>query len=365
MIDKNTSIICKCLIASKIPHIIGGSSLLGLTTGMLTKYTNNITLYIFNYNQFKIFNLFFRLLFQGILLKPKLKLGHLRFKLRKKNSIFTKNPEYFILFPGEKENGNYKFFIGGRFIYFNIDDLHKKNISNIKINEQTYTLPNNYQEFKEKYNENLLSGIYQKFPVSLNSKTEIEAINLLEDVVNNLEEIYCQYWLDGGTLLGAVRDKKLIPWDHDLDIGVKYENDETLEKLISQLRKKYYIRALPFSKEENVWSLGKYRIIKVYPRKFLFLHEKLCLDIFIFYRGVLESSKKEVYKYGVWNKNAYYDYQLLEKLSTISFYGREYSIPGKTTEYLKAKYGNDWKIPNENWNVVIDDKSISRLENKS
>jgi len=365
MINRNTSIICQCLSDSKIPHIVGGSSYMGLTTGNLTKYTNNITLYIFNYNQYKIFILFIRLLIQGILLKPKFKLGHLRFKLRKKNSLFTKNSEYYTLFPGEKESINYKFFIGGRFIYFNIDDLHENNISKIKINNQTYTLPNDYQDFKEKYNENLLSGIYQKFPVSLNSKTEMEAINLLEDVVNNLEMINCQYWLDGGTLLGAVRDKKLIPWDHDLDIGVKYENDENLEKLISQLKKIYYIRALPFSNEDNVWSLGKYRIIKVYPRKYLFFHEKLCLDIFIFYRDVLESSNQEVYKYGVWNKNAYYDHKLLEELSTISFYGREYSAPGKTSEYLEAKYGYDWKIPKEKWNVVIDDKSISRLENQS
>ena len=96
-----------------------------------------------------------------------------------------------------------------------------------------------------------------------------------------------------------------------------------------------------------------------------FFHEKLCLDIFIFYHSVLESDNKKVYKYGVWNKNAYYDYKLLEELSTISFYGREYSTPGKTSEYLEAKYGDDWKIPRENWNVVIDDKSISRQENQS
>ena len=55
----------------------------------------------------------------------------------------------------------------------------------------------------------------------------------------------------------------------------------------------------------------------------------------------------------------------MEELSTISFYGREYSTPGKTSEYLEAKYGDDWKIPRENWNVVIDDKSISRQENQS
>ena len=116
MINKNTSIICQCLSDSKIPHIVGGSSLLGLATGVLTEYTNNISLYIFNYNQYKIFLLFFRLLKNGILLKPKFKLGHLRFKLRKKNSIFEKNPEYYTLFPGKIEKNNYKFILTTNFV---------------------------------------------------------------------------------------------------------------------------------------------------------------------------------------------------------------------------------------------------------
>ena len=154
MIAKNTSIICQCLTASKIPHIVGGSSFIGLTIGALTKYTNNITLYIFNYNQYKIFILFFRLLFQGILLKPKFKLGHLRFKLRKKNSLFSKNPEFYILFPGEIENSTYKFFIGGRFIYFNIDDLRENNISKIKIVNELYNTYDNLLEKRYKIDIN-------------------------------------------------------------------------------------------------------------------------------------------------------------------------------------------------------------------
>ena len=196
--------------------------------------------------------------------------------------------------------------------------------------------------------------------MSLDNKTEIQAVNLLEEVVSKLKECGCIYWLDGGTLLGAVRDKKLIPWDHDLDVGIKYESDDVLDKLILQLRKKYYIRALPFSSEKNIWRLGKYRIIKVYPRKNLFFYTKLCLDIFIFYREVLSTTNQLVYKYSVFNKNAYYDHNLLDELSNISFYGRNYSIPSKTNDYLETKYGKDWKVPKEKWNVITDDCSIIR-----
>ena len=361
MVNKNTSIICKCLTSVKIPHIIGGSSYIGLTTGKINAYSNNVTLYIFNYSLYKIILLFFSLLKENILLKPKFKLGHLRLKLRVKKSLFNKNHEYYTLFPGKIENSSYKFFIGGRFIYFNTDDLNENNISKVEINNYTFSLPCNYIEFKNKYNDNLNSEIYPNFSVSFDNKTEMQAVTLLEDVVSRLEKCGCDYWLDGGTLLGAVRDKKLIPWDHDLDIGIKYKNDATLEKIISHLRKKYYIRDLPFSNEKNIWNLGKYRIIKVYPRKYLFYYTKLCLDIFIFYREELSPTNQLVYKYSLFNKNAYYDHNLLDEFSNISFYGRNYSIPSKAIEYLEAKYGKDWEMPKKKWNVVLNDKSIEHV----
>ncbi len=37
-----------------------------------------------------------------------------------------------------------------------------------------------------------------------------------------------EYWIDFGVLLGAVRHRRLIPWDHDLDIGMRPESFRAL-----------------------------------------------------------------------------------------------------------------------------------------
>ena len=42
----------------------------------------------------------------------------------------------------------------------------------------------------------------------------------LKIIINILQENKIKYWVCHGTLLGIIRDKKLIPWDHDIDIGV-------------------------------------------------------------------------------------------------------------------------------------------------
>ena len=66
----------------------------------------------------------------------------------------------------------------------------------------------------------------------------IEKIKFIHNFFKILDELNIGYWLEGGTALAAYRDGKILPWEHDFDIGIfKEDLDKNLPLFIKRLSK--------------------------------------------------------------------------------------------------------------------------------
>ena len=67
---------------------------------------------------------------------------------------------------------------------------------------------------------------------SLN-QTQRYILQVLQEVVQVLEELNIPYYMQGGTMLGAVRHQGFIPWDDDVDLGIPRADYERLLEQVS------------------------------------------------------------------------------------------------------------------------------------
>ena len=190
--------------------------------------------------------------------------------------------------------------------------------------------------------------------IKLDEKYLEKSLRLLERATTLLEKYNIPYWLEGGTLLGIIRENRLLPWDNDLDISIRSEDFDRLRRILPKF---YYRGMIAKVREHKIddppFQKGEVRLIKVYATKYLFFKTPLVLDIFVKKKlddqyywvvGVKRRAKKAV-------PARFYD-----ELTTVQFNHKTYSIPKLTDEYLTYRYG-DWRTPVKTWNFIKDDQS--------
>ncbi len=224
-------------------------------------------------------------------------------------------------------------------------------------------------------------------------KTQIRLLDALDKICqkNNLT-----YWLDFGTLLGAVRTKSFIPWDDDIDVSMPikdYEKflviaekelpdniflqtpktDAEYKQAFAKLRDCYSTFLEHHEDENTKYHKGIYIDIfpSVYYPKMPFLFRKVLLyftvrarhkaivqrkntfiNYMIYYfckfiwllfspfktNGVAQTPEDNGYYYSIPDTYIY-------PLKKIEFEGKLYPSPTNVSAYLTLMYGKDYMTP--------------------
>lgn len=164
----------------------------------------------------------------------------------------------------------------------------------------------------------------------------IESIDILNDLGT-------PYHLEGGTLLGIVRDGDLLPWDKDTDISINLEHKEKYIEAIAAIRAAgWRVTERTLSEDAPFAKAGEPRVAKVSDYWLWKMKGPHRMDIFL---------KYPMGDYMCWTAagrhmrvaKSYYD-----GYEEIEWNGRKLRAPVNYRDYLTEKYG-DWSIPVKDW----------------
>lgn len=217
--------------------------------------------------------------------------------------------------------------------------------------------------------QKLLTWIYRKFFREGLEARRINAfrknaLSILKEFHNCLEENNYFYTLAFGSMLGAVREKGFIKHDPDIDVYMWIEDRD--EKFLSILEKHGFTLSHSFSIENRKWGYEE-----------TFEKDDVSIDIFYVYPPInkmpyccdfltqpgcrnLEISMKEFG--GVLPRRI--EMPLIKKRVKTDFEDTQLYIPENAHDLLVYRYGENYMTPIKNWTIQSYDNHIVEWPDK-
>ena len=205
--------------------------------------------------------------------------------------------------------------------FYKYDDTILQSMQNKTIYEHKYI------DGVEKIDKNMRKKLY----------------DLTDITATFLEKHNIVYWLDSGTLLGAVRNRQMIEWDDDVDLAIPYESYIKLEELIKTFyHEKIDTDTFYFDYEHKI----KFKILQGEPKNVLFnnitfIIKTYFLDddsVFVDLLVYVKKKNRYISNYIGWENIFYYDVNDIYPLKKIKFGNRKYYTVRNPVNFLNNAY---------------------------
>ncbi|MCH5246648.1 MAG: LicD family protein [Muribaculaceae bacterium] len=239
---------------------------------------------------------------------------------------------------------------------------------------------------------------------------QLKQLDILKELDKLCKKHGIEYWIDGGTLLGAVRHGGFIPWDDDIDVGMTVDNYNKFKAIVKELpghlffqnnetdgkqcaipkirdlnslyieplydfdepyQKGVYIDIFPKAFYPNASKKLLSKLNKCISKSYAILHAKHYYSsksfVEFFYFGIQWLVNMGIWKFlnRLCKKNRYLDNvpplngpgyihtkEAVFPLSEIVFEGYKFSAPAYPDLYLKEQYDNYMVIPPKERQII-------------
>ena len=192
------------------------------------------------------------------------------------------------------------------------------------------------------------------------------------------------YWVDQGTLLGLIRDGKLIGHDKDIDFSILDEDLYKLEKVISEIEKEGYrlrnkqyknykfkykfipptsddLRTLDINVYYKVKDLFAWSSQPHIINRNSFFYKVVRSIIFFYWTRIATKVKIDRFPFSIISETFTWWIPAMHFEQIIFDESNKVFIPKNYEEHLKLHFGN-WKLPVKRWNFINDDKALKHTK---